>query len=260
MRKICIFILSLFILHQTKAQNLKLGIKGGLSIPNLRAPGNGSFSSGYKSVSGPHFGLLSEYTISDRFSIQAEFNYSTQGGRKEGPQRIRTRDLKPYLPSGFSIPDSIPYIYATFNNQIDLAYLELPVMAKFGFDVSENVRLAIYGGPYVGYLVKGKGSGEGQSKIYIDAAHTKPLTIRVNNINFEVPPLDFTRTEDLIDRLNRWNYGVQGGGSIAYSLSAIELFFAAGGSYGFATLQKDENFGKNKTGSAMLSVGATIRL
>ncbi len=108
MRKICIIILSLFILQKANAQNVKLGIKGGLSIPNLRAPDNGSFSSGYKSVSGPHFGLLSEYIITDMFSVQAEFNYSTQGGRKEGPQRIRTKDLAPYLPSGLSIPDSIP--------------------------------------------------------------------------------------------------------------------------------------------------------
>jgi hypothetical protein len=133
-------------------------------------------------------------------------------------------------------------------------------MAKFGFRISDNVRLSIYGGPYIGYLLKGEGTGVGQSKIHTDAAFSRPLIYRINNINIEVPALDFTRTEDLIDRLNRLNYGVQGGGSIEYSLGAFDIFFAGGGTYGFRRLQKDENFGKNKTGSATITLGAAITL
>ena len=78
------------------------GIKGGASVPKLRAPSssNSSYSDGFQTVVGPQAGLIAEYRFNSLFSIQTEFNYSTQGGEKSGDQRIRTSDFKAYIPAG----------------------------------------------------------------------------------------------------------------------------------------------------------------
>ncbi len=127
------------------------GIKGGLSIPKLRAPssGSGSFSNGFQTIVGPQAGVLAEYRFNSFFSLQTEFNYSTQGGEKNGDQRIITKDFKAYIPTGINLPD---YLYAKFNNRISLVYFEVPILAKFSFKLSPDIRLAFFGGPYIAHL------------------------------------------------------------------------------------------------------------
>lgn len=231
------------------------GIKGGISIPKLRAPsdGNGSYSNGFHTVVGPQFGVLAEYRFNSFFSLQTEFNYSTQGGEKNGDQRIRTKDFNAYIPTGANLPD---YIYATFNNRISLVYLELPLMAKFSFKISPASRIAMFGGPYFGYLIRAEGKATGQSKIYTDPVHTRELSYN----GFPIGVVDFNRNEDIMSMLKRTNYGLQGGASVEYTTKKLNYFMAVGGTLGFERLQKDPNFGDNKTGGLTLSVGVTHKL
>ncbi len=228
------------------------GIKGGISIPQLRAPSgdNSSYSSGFQTVVGPQAGLVGEFRFNALFSIQAEFNYSTQGGDKKGEQRIRTSDFGAYIPSGVNLPD---YLYADFANKISLVYLELPVMAKFSRQLSKAYRLSLYGGPYLGYLIKATGEASGKDRIYTDPARSKEFTFN----GFALGVVDFNRKEDIQDRLNKLNYGLQGATSIEYTADKFNYFLALGGSYGFNRLQKDPNFGDNKTGGLNISIGIT---
>lgn len=257
MKKLFLLLLATGILQlQSIAQHGWLGgIKAGISIPKLRAPsdGNGSYSNGFQTVVGPQAGVLAEYRLNSLFSLQTEFNYSTQGGEKNGDQRIRTKDFKAYIPSGISLPD---YLYAKFNNRISLLYLELPIMAKFSFKLSPAYRLSVFGGPYLGYLIKAEGEASGQSKIYTDAAYAQELSYN----GFPLGMVDFNRKEDLIDQLQRTNYGLQGGTSVEYGTKKLNYFLAVGGTYGFKRLQKDPNFGNNKTGGLTLSLGVTHKL
>ncbi len=231
------------------------GVKAGISVPKLRAPsksGN-TYSDGFQTVVGPQAGIVAEYRFSNFFSLQTEFNYSIQGGVKNGNQRINTRDFRAYIPAGINLPD---YLYANFNNRINLAYLEMPLMAKFSFSLSPAYRLSFFGGPYAGYLIKAEGEASGKSKIYTDPPHSQEL--QYNGIAVGV--VDFTRKEDIIEQLNRINYGLQGGSSIEYSTTNLNYFMAVGGTYGFKRLQKDAGFGNNKTGGLSLSLGITHRL
>ncbi len=55
------------------AQNLNLGVKGGLNIYNI------SGGDQYTSNVGIHFGLLSHIHLADRIAVQPELLYSHQG-------------------------------------------------------------------------------------------------------------------------------------------------------------------------------------
>ena len=245
----------LFPLALTAQRGWQAGIKGGISVPKLRAPSTStsSYSDGFQTVIGPQAGLIAEYRFNALFSIQSEFNYSTQGGEKNGDQRIRTSDFKAYVPAGLNLPQ---YLYGNFNNKISLVYLELPIMAKFSFQLSNKYRLTIYGGPYAGYLIKAEGEASGKSKIYTDPQKTTQLTYN----GFALGEVDFTRKEDIMEQLARNNFGLQGGSSIEYSIGKINYFFALGGNYGFKRLQKDPNFGNNKIGGLTISVGLKTKL
>ncbi len=237
-------------LHSLNAQQWKVGFKAGVSLPNLRASSSddGSFSSGYKSLAGLQAGIMAEYIINDKFSVQTELNYSTQGGEKNGDQRLRTAGFESYFPTGTTIP---PYLYARFDNKIELKYVELPIMAKYSFQVSERTKISVLGGLYAGYLLKAGNKSVGKSKLYRDPAFTQEYVPYI---------LDFNREEDIIDQCNKINYGFQGGGMLTYDLDNFEVFFSGGGTYGFRYLQKDAKFGQNKTGGASICVGAAFKL
>ncbi|HEY2347402.1 MAG TPA: hypothetical protein VGH64_00240, partial [Puia sp.] len=57
------FVISLFATSNGISQNIQLGIKGGLSFPNLASSGGSDVSKGYKTISGPDVGLVVEYRM-----------------------------------------------------------------------------------------------------------------------------------------------------------------------------------------------------
>ncbi|PTM08209.1 MAG: PorT family protein [Bacteroidetes bacterium] len=113
----------------TKAQDLKFGIKGGLNLATLSDNGSGlNFRPAF------HFGIVSEYRISDNFSIQPELLYSSQGQKYHGGLVLK------------------------------LNYLNLPIMANYL--VSENI--FIEAGPQFGVLLSAKEGNESIKDTYRD--------------------------------------------------------------------------------------------
>src|ERR1700744_4380962 len=82
----------LFFSFAAKAQNVSIGIRGGISIPNLSAGGSeeNPLNSGYSSRQGPDFGLFADFKVSGLFSIEPMVQYSSQGGKKDGFQALTT--------------------------------------------------------------------------------------------------------------------------------------------------------------------------
>ena len=238
-------------------QDWRLGVKAGLSVPRLRASKGDGFSSGYKSLMGPQTGIVAEYRFTNLFSLQTELNYSAQGGKKTGRQKINTAILAGLIPPGITLPG---FLYANFNSKVALNYLELPLMARFSFQTNASSRISFYGGPYLGYLVTATGKSEGKSKIFTDAEQTTELTLLVAGNPIAVGTQDLAMERDIIPECNRFNYGFQGGMAYTYELNKWELFAAAGGTYGMKYLQKNSDFGRNKTGGAGVTIGATIKL
>src|SRR6516162_6244616 len=84
-----------FICIRTNAQDLVkyyVGIKAGLSIPNLTSGGSvqNELNSGYNSTVGPDFAVFYECLLSKKFSLSTQLEYSAQGGKKNGFQAFPT--------------------------------------------------------------------------------------------------------------------------------------------------------------------------
>lgn len=95
------------------------GVKGGVNFTNMTSDG---FEDN-KSRTGFHLGVLAEIPVSDRFSVQPEVLYSTQGTEDEG---------------------------SNFTNEYQLDYIQVPVIAKFYLIDG----LALEAGPSFNFLVE----------------------------------------------------------------------------------------------------------
>jgi hypothetical protein len=253
MKKIFFFITVIILISFTGVINLKsanaqdtwLGVIGGLSIPSLQG-GNTEQSKGYKSRFGPDFGILLDHSLSERFAIQIELSYVSQGGIKKGIQA-----LDPTMLTGLPVPEGTP-LYANFKNEAIMNYIELPVLAKYFMPLKKTYNFYIDGGPNFGYLVSGKTKTSGTSQIYLDAKGQNPIT--------EIPAQSFKAETDIKNDLKKMNVGITGGVGISKPLGPGDLILDVRGSYGFIDVQKDPVNGKNNTGCLVISVGYAIKI
>jgi len=227
------------------AQQIWVGFKGGLSIPNISG-GNDELSKGYTSRLAANFGVLSEWQLHKRLSLQVEVNYAGQGGQRKGMQPITNLppELQALVPPG-------QYLYANFKNKAILDYLELPVMAKYSW--GRRFPFYVNAGPYVGYLLHAKEKTSGTSAIYADAQGDPLPTPQ------PLPPQSFDATTDVTSSIRRWNVGITGGVGIAWAITPKNrLFFDARFEYGFINIQRYKQDGSNNTGNVLLSLGYAI--
>jgi hypothetical protein len=242
-----LFFLSLTLLFfNVDAQDVALGIRGGISIPNLSAGSNNQnpLNTGYSSRLGPDFGVFAEFKFSDLFSIQPMLEYSSQGGKKNGLQAFTT-------PSQFAAmfpPGSAPtYLYANYNSTAKLNYLMLPILAKFGWNFkSSPLRIYVDAGPFFGYLIYAKQVTSGSSNFYTDPQGQQPLP---------GGPQSFDNTQDIKDQLHKANFGIEGNIGLAYKIKKSYIFIEGGGNYGLLNIQKGTANGKNETGAGTVAVG-----
>jgi hypothetical protein len=234
---------------RVRAQSsLYLGVKGGISIPNLSAGGDNPVSKGYASILGPYFGVFAERDLSKRFSLQVELNYDAQGGKKNGVQAIPSSQFVQYFPPGYVPP---PYFYATFSSTARLNYLELPILVKYHVPIGKDWKFTVNLGPYMGYVLHAKDVTKDTSTIYFDPQKTQPLP---------VGPQDFGGTQDLTDQVHRFNFGIQGGIGLEYACGHGRWYLNVGGNYGLLNIQKYAEDGKNNTGAATFAVGYAMKL
>ena len=223
-----------------------VGVHGGLSIPNLTAEPalSNPLNEGYISRVGPHIGVLAEMGLSERFSLQAELNYSGQGGKRNGVQAIPT-------PSELALLNSSSYTYVDIKNTSRLNYIQLPVMLKFNLKLSEKLKVYISGGGFAALMVAGNQITSGDSYFYSDENGTKlPIPFKTS----------FDATTDVSDKLHKGNVGVQGSLGISYEMGRGKLFVEGGGNYGFIKLQKDLADAVNRAGAGLLSLGYAYNL
>ena len=243
------FILTFFVAGTGWAQIGKAGIKGGLSLPNLTSAGGASdVSKGYKTISGPDFAVFADYKLSDKFSLEADLEWSTQGGQKSGLQTIPAiPDLAQYFPPGTQ------YLYANFTSTVRLQYLMLPLMLKYTMKLGNSGQWKLYvdAGVFGGLLMTANASASGSSKVYLDKAQTQPLgSVTVN----------FDSTGNIKNQLHQGNFGIEGNLGLLYQLNSMAVFAEAGGNYGFIDLQKNSQNGINHTGALIFRVGLLFKM
>lgn len=226
-----------------------LGIKGGLSIPNLHDGSTGNLvNSGYGSRLGLDAAVQAEFPLKERISFQLELEYCAQGGRKNSMQAF---PVPPELAGMFPPGQAPQFLYAHYSSEARINYLMLPLLAKYHVHSGKHWDTYAAVGPFVSLVLTAKNITRGSSNIYLDAAGTQPVT---------QSPQSFDNTENIKNDLHAFNIGVSGHLGIARKTNSGSIFLEAGGNYGFANIQKGDGNGKNKTGAAVMNLGYQFKL
>lgn len=115
------------------AQEVEFGVKGGVNIATI----TGDVEDVTAKV-GFHVGGFAEIKISDKFSVQPELLFSTQGAKSE-----------------YSYSESAGFT-EEYSDKLNLTYINIPIMAKFY--VTEGFSLEA--GPQIGFLMSAKNKQE----------------------------------------------------------------------------------------------------
>ena len=149
--------ITMSMLLQVNAQNddsnsqFKFGVKAGLNIANANGNGVDLFTGNKTSSSrlGVSIGVILEYNISDKFSVQPELYYSQQGFKTDVNEGV-----------------------------VKLDYINIPVMAKYYI----NDAFSVNAGPQVGFLLSSKYS---QTKQDLAADRSAVSKVKQANLNDE---------------------------------------------------------------------------
>ena len=132
MKKIILTVAAVCAFGFTNAQETKFGVKGGVNFANL----SGDIEDNSAKV-GFNVGGFVEIKISDKFSVQPEFSFSTQGAKSEYSETFNGSTIK-------------------YEDKLNLSYLNIPVMARFY--VAD--KFSLEAGPQIGFLLSAKAKSE----------------------------------------------------------------------------------------------------
>ncbi|HEY0298389.1 MAG TPA: outer membrane beta-barrel protein, partial [Arachidicoccus sp.] len=170
-------VLCTVITMNAKSQNVSIGVRGGLTIPNLTGGGGTPLSEGYSTRAATGFGVFAEFKVNKLFSIQPMLEYSQEGAKKNGMQAFPL-DADQIQEIAQQTGANVEYLYANFKSTAKLNYLMLPVLAKFGWNLGHQSHWRIYAdvGPYAGWLLNAhQVQTGGIQQIYADKAATIPV-------------------------------------------------------------------------------------
>ena len=227
------------------SEQARIGFRIGPSVPNLQG-GTNEVSRGYTSRYGPFFGFFADYHVRPHFSLRGELNYSSEGGKRNGMQPIAPDPSLP-IPPGMTL-------YAIFDNEAILDYLEIPLMAELSW--GRTTRLFVDAGPYVGILVRAKTVTRGSSLLYVDASGT-PFLVPPEYL--PLPPVDFDADTGIRQDINSMSAGIAGGIGVGTPFGPGDIVLDARFAYGLTNIQKDTELnGKNNTGTLAFTVGYSL--
>ncbi len=250
-----IFCCTGFSLCSFAQKDLFVGVKGGISIPNLTAgESKNDWNKNYTSRVGPYFGGFVEIPLSRYFSFQPEVNYAAEGGKRKGiqPMTIPAQYLDLFQKAFGTDKD---YLYADLNTVSRINYLQVPLLIKFSYPMAFKGKLTFFAqvGPYAGYLVSAKQLVKSENlKVYFDGEGKKQIPPALVEEFFGA---SIDTTIKARSDLHNFNFGVQGGVGFAYTIGRGKLFLEGGGNYGFIPVQKGDAHGKNNIGAGTVLAG-----
>lgn len=226
-----------------------IGIKAGLSIPNLTSGNDQSpVTTGYGSRVDADFAVHAEIPLSTYFSVQAQLEYASQGGKRNGMQAFPLpADLQQLFPAG----QAPAYLFADYKSEVRLNYLLLPLFLKMHIDIKKRWGAYVAAGSFASLLLDARITRRGESIIYLDQHRARPVSTQARS---------FSGKENIRGDLRKFNAGVSGYAGLQYKFRQGSIFLEAGGNFGFVDIQKDPTNGKNKTGAAVINLGYQFKL
>jgi len=135
MKKLKVFLFSLFLTTITVANAQEIYLLGGLNFSNQSAKDNfvnHAREDEYKTRVSMHLGILFDIPITNNFSVESGLMYNPKGYKLVATNGILTATLK-------SKPQ----------------YLELPILAKYQHSLNDNMGLYGMVGPVIGFAISG---------------------------------------------------------------------------------------------------------
>jgi opacity protein-like surface antigen len=183
-----VLLTTLFLTWNVAAQN-SIGGKLGVNFASWNSDEAFTEGSDQKYMTGTNLGLAFQIGVSDMLSIQPELLLIQKGVRvEEFDSRVSSKLL------------------------FKLNYLEVPMLVKLSFPVSESLGLFVNAGPSIGYALNGK-------IIYIEDGDRK------EDIDFD---------DD--DGFKRTDISMVLGGGASFNLSSVKLLLEARYLYGFSNV------------------------
>lgn len=246
-----------------ESKPIKIGIKAGYSLGKLSSPEENIYTEDYNSTNGFDVGVTFEFPQTNLISIQTEVNLTSRGGSRVGLQPITGNELSEQLNMFLPfiglplITDENP-LYASFENNFDLKYLEIPVLAKFGW--GDDFRFFVEAGPYLGILLSSKQKTNGDSQFFFDSDGTIPVIIPNPTGGqppfIELPAQSLDAKTNTKDDLKTVNFGgILGLGVSKKVGDKGEIIFDARTSLTLNTIQFNEVFGESRVGGIIFSLG-----
>ena len=242
--KVAYCLLSLVLFCCNVSGQIEFGMKAGLSLPCLISTSSDNpESKGYRSIRGHDFSVYVERVYTRNFSFRMQLEYAIEGGRKRGNQAFTdVPQVNDILPPG----EQASYLYANYNSELRIAYLMVPLQAKFNVEVSDHWGLFFIAGPFIGFPVSARNRTSGSSIVYFDEKHTKPLTEDLQVLDGD---------ENVRNIIRSFNAGVSESMGINYRSRRHKIFFETGGNFGFVNIYKSKKRGINHTGNMTASIG-----
>ena len=235
-------------MKSTAQAKISMGIKMGTTIPGIGLSSANPVMDGYKNQLAPCFGFVLETGLTKNWSLLNELNYAAISIRKNGSQVIPKSAYDNLNLTRYNFPD---FIYANFESNIKIKYIEIPMMLKYYLHQDGKTNFFVNGGPFVGLLAYGNIKTSGTGKVYTDAAYTNPVAPF---------PLNLNQEQNVQDRLEDINMGFQGGIGFTLTNSFGEIFANLSGTFGFNNIQRNKIDGENKSEEATLYIGCLIHL
>ena len=297
MRRIFISTLVIFLMtNGLFAQDLRLGIRGGLNLPNIMVGGESTpVSEDYKSLVAGAGGIFAEYQFNKTISLRFGVEYSGMGGKKEGMQgmptfRLLNEMMKAPEMQGFD-PGLVKmftsqlgdYYYSDISNKVTMDYIMVPLLAQFGWNIGQSPWKVYFNvGPFASYLLAGTQKSKGESKLFTDEKGTKTLWDLIapyeslmpsfgltsenieeikKNLNENIDFGAFNNGEiDVTSEMQRFNWGIAGNVGFSYQFKRSSIFIEGGGNFGFIVVQKDIKSGSNRIGAGSVMLGYSYSL
>ncbi|MEM6807560.1 MAG: porin family protein, partial [Bacteroidota bacterium] len=180
-----LFLLIVLVFSTSHAQNVSIQLEAGVFLGSpFTLDGVPEGSTGNPLV-GPHGGLSFSYHLNERMALRLGAMYSKKGSEYLVPISGRTRVERSIFGLNFEIPFNLSY-EGTAEGMYDNEYIDLPLSFVFR---NKKGSLAVTGGPYAAYLLKGY--------------HQGTVNVRVANL-FNVNDEPFDQSE----LIRPWDYGV----------------------------------------------------
>lgn len=199
-----------------------VGVKAGVNLSNFSAEDTDT-----KSRVGYQFGIVGEYQLPNSFFLQSGMNISSKGAKID--QNI---DYD-YNGDGYS---DYGYMKIDYN----AVYLQLPILAGYKIDVTDNFGIKLFAGPYLAYGIGGKSTLKGKMTMGLPYGESETIEGKEKADTF---------SDELI---KRFDMGLLGGVTAQYGKLSLSL----GYEYGITDISQGTNSIHNQ--NAFATIGYTF--